>query len=165
MIKKFNKILIFAFLSYCTLMGCKPKNDKKTSIIEVKKLNNELVKKIMETYDSFYVENNDKGDFRIIEHYFIKDSTENKILKDSNGIISGISVLFKGENIFAEEYYSNGQSKGVINFETPGIIHGPVKFYYPNGRIRATGKYDNGFKIGLWYEYDSLGKLKTLQSY
>ena len=147
------------------VVGCQSKVQKNTSIIEVKKLDFELVKRIMENKDSIFIERRNTGDFRVIEHYYVDDSLENKILKDSNGQITAIGMLCNGKQVFGEEYYPNGQSMGTINYSKPGIIDGPAKYYYPDGRIRTIGRYKNGQEKGLWYRYDSTGKLLTMEAY
>ena len=54
---------------------------------------------------------------------------------------------------------------GTINYSKPGIIDGPAKYYYPDGRIRTIGRYKNGQEIGLWYRYDTTGKLLTIEAH
>lgn len=146
-------------------MACQSKVQNNTSIVEVKKLDFELVKRIMENKDSIFIERRNTGDFKVIEHYYVDDSLENKIMKDSNGQITAIVMQCNGRNIFAEEYYPNGQSMGLVNYRTPGTIDGPVKYFHPNGRIRTIGRYKNGQEIGLWYRYDTTGKLLTTEAY
>lgn len=147
------------------VVACQSKVQNNTSIVEVKKLDFELVKRIMENKDSIFIERRNSGDFRVIEHYFVDDTLENKIMRDSNGHITAIVMQCNGKNIFAEEYYPNGQSMGTVYYSKPGIIDGPVKYFHPNGRIRTIGAYKNGQESGLWCSYDSTGKLLTIEAH
>lgn len=148
-----------------TLTACLNQQNINQSVIEVKMLDSDLLNKIRGNYDSLRIENNDRGDFRTIEYYVVGDSIENKILKDSNGAIVCISMRLNKRTVFAEEYYPNGQSKGSIVFDKQGEIDGAVKYYYSDGQIRALGAYRNGRKVGLWYGYDSTGKIVEVESY
>jgi hypothetical protein len=156
-----NYTIIGVLITTLYIVACQSKVQKNTSNVEVKKLDLELVKRITENMDSLYIERKSTGDFRVIEHYFANDTLENKIMRDSNGHITAIVMQCKGQNIFAEEYYPNGQSMGLVNYRKPGTIDGPVKYFHPNGRIRTIGAYKNGRESGIWHTYDSTGKLLT----
>ena len=158
-------ITVFIFVLFPVfIIACQSKVQKNASNVEVKKLDSELVKRMTENMDSLYIERRSTGDFRIIEHYFVDDTLENKIMRDSNGRITALVMQCNGQNVFAEEYYPNGQSMGTINYSKPGKIDGPVKYFHPNGRIRTSGAYTNGRESGLWHTYDSTGKLLSSDS-
>jgi antitoxin component YwqK of YwqJK toxin-antitoxin module len=160
-----NSVRLLMITIVITLTACQNQQDINQSIIEVKMFDSDLLNKIRGNYDSLRIEIKDRGDFRTIEYYAVGDSIENKILKDSNGAIVGISMRLNKRSVFAEEYYPNGQSKGSIVFDKQGEIDGAVKYYYSNGQIRALGAYRNGQEVGLWYGYDSMGKLVEVESY
>jgi antitoxin component YwqK of YwqJK toxin-antitoxin module len=156
------KLLIVIYLS---LSGCQSNNRENNSGIEKKYLDMKLIKEIKENYDSCFFEKRNKGDFRIIEHYFTNDSIEKKIIKDSNNIVVAISIEKNGKSVFVEEYYPNGQSKGSVSLNKQGDIDGKVQYYYQDGRIKLKGQYNNGNETGLWYGYDTSGNLKSVESY
>ena len=108
--------------------------------------------------------NSDTGYSRIIgaeefysaEQWISKDGlTTTKILKDTIGRVSAL-VQFKGNvRIAYEEYYPEGQLKARLPLNSQGQYEGSATYYYPNGRIKSSGSYVNGFFNGSWKTFGS----------
>ena len=158
-------IILYAISCHIIILGCNSKNNYKFSKKEVKKIDKNLVLKMSKDFDTTYIEKFDSGNFRTVEHFISGDTIDNIILRDSNGVVTGLIIRINGKNIYAEEFFTNGQSKGDIKYSSVGVLDGDAKYYYYDGRIRSTGKYKNGKEIGMWYFYDSLGKLETIEGY
>lgn len=143
------------------MFGCSTKH--KNSEIEVIKYSINLVTEIQSNFDSTFTKSLKRADFWTID-YFLTDTTENRIMKDSLGNIVAILQIKNGINIFVEEYFSNGQLRVKHNFP-PGKIEGPVKSYYQNGQIKSTGQWVANKQVGEWKEYKQNGQLKSIKFY
>lgn len=43
--------------------------------------------------------------------------------------------------------------------------HGPWKWFYPNGNLKAEGQFQNGMRNGLFKEFDLKGNMKKIEKY
>lgn len=163
--RKFKVKTKYLTIVACTILiiGCTSENEK--SEIEIIKYDPELLEEIQSNYDSTYTESPRRDDFWTIEHYLVSAEYENIIFKDSLDNIVGIVKRQNGKNYFTAEYYPNGQLKGRINYSSPGIIDGPSKYYYPDGRISSEGLWKDFKKVGEWKNYHSDGQLETIDFY
>jgi antitoxin component YwqK of YwqJK toxin-antitoxin module len=57
----------------------------------------------------------------------------------------------------ALRYYSTGTRELEIILDSLG--NGSLKRYHKNGQVKQTGQFKLGFRVGLWIEYDSSGKI------
>ena len=140
-------------------------NDKERSEIEIIKYDKNIVKEIVSSYDSTYIENKHREDFWTIEHYLIDSSKENLIFRDSLKNVVGIVKRENGKNYYTAEYFPNGQLMGKIAYSFPGIIDGPATYYYEDGRIRSKGEWKEFKRIGEWKNFGSEGYLKSIEYY
>jgi antitoxin component YwqK of YwqJK toxin-antitoxin module len=140
-------------------------NQKETSGIEVIKFDIKIIDTLTKTSDTTYSTFIGRHDFYTEDVYAIKkDSLVTKILKDSLGNVVGINKSKNGVVIFAAEYYPNGQLKGKTQFK-PGVIDGPVTYYYPDGRVKSIGQWHNYRQVGIWKNYQETGELKEIVYY
>ncbi len=65
------------------------------------------------------------------------------------------------------DFYLNGklQMKGKAISMEPEVLHDSCTYYYANGKIDATGSYNNGKKVGIWKYYSSIGQLLETTDY
>lgn len=145
------------------IFGCSSENEK--SEIEVIKYDSELLAEIQSNYDSIYVDSPMRDDFWTIEHYIVNSENENLIFRDSLKNVVGIIKRHNGKNYYTAEYYSNGQLKGKINYSSLGIIDGPSRYYYHDGRISSSGLWKDFEKVGEWRNYGVDGRLESIDFY
>jgi len=76
-----------------------------------------------------------------------------------NGIPEGIRREYSEQGEVEKSYvYQNGVVAGEGIVREDGNRDGPWKEYYPDGKIRSEGKYDNGKQVGEWKFYHPNGK-------
>ena len=76
------------------------------------------------------------------------------------------TILFFPILLFSQvnKTYPNGKTK--ISFDTINqMIDGDFKYYYPNGNLKAKGKFYKNQKIGVWKFYTSDKKLLLKRTY
>jgi len=144
------------------LFSCKQST---LSDIEVIKFNTKTIDSLKNTSDSIYTKILKRSDWYSADYYInMKDSITNRIFKDSIGNVVAFTEQKNGINIFAAEYYSNGQIIGKMQFKN-GEIDGLATYYYPDGRIKETGEYHNMKETGIWKDYNSKGELQKTMHY
>ncbi len=75
------------------------------------------------------------------------------------GIIEIEGQLDSNRNVGKWQYfYPNGtiESEGYFNLDRP---NGKWIWNYPDGMKKEEGEYVNGVRLGMWYQYDSTGKI------
>jgi antitoxin component YwqK of YwqJK toxin-antitoxin module len=76
-----------------------------------------------------------------------------------NGIQEGIMREFNEAGEIERAFlYKNGAVIGEGLIKEDGNRDGPWRDYYPDGKIRSEGKYDNGKQVGEWRYYFENGK-------
>jgi len=74
--------------------------------------------------------------------------------------VDSIFVLQMIEDDIYKKYYPNGKDIEIRAETKDEIMHGKYEEFYPDGTIRARGKYRNGKKSGSWKYYDENGDLE-----
>jgi len=78
-----------------------------------------------------------------------------------------ISLLFIGFLAFGQTQKDNKYSKkGKLLYtetRTDSIVN--AKYFYKNGKVRASGKKINGRKIGIWKSYYKNGQICSIEKY
>lgn len=99
----------------------------------------------------------------------LKDSTW--IQFDQRGIVSYIENYEKGKlhgqkTIYYEKDKQTGKTfpAQIITYSN-GILHGPVKEYFPGGKIKMEARYKNDHFDGLTKKYHPNGKLASTELY
>lgn len=155
-----TRIVLFCFI--ITLFSCK---QEETSAIEIIKFDNRLIDTLTITSDTTYSTFIGRQDFYSADFYVTnKDSLITKILKDSLGNIVGVTKSKNGVTMFAAEYYPNGQLIGKTEY-MPGAAGGAATYYYPDGRIKSTGQWQNHVQVGTWKNYEENGRLNEIVYY
>jgi len=144
-----------------TLISC---SEKQRSSIEVIKYDKNLVENIKAKFDSTKTRILKRDDFWTVEHYYIDSTKESKIMKDSLNNIVAIVIIENGVNVFAQEYYPNGQLIGKTDFP-PGKVDGHATYYYKDGRIKSQGLWKNYRQVGKWEKYDKDGYLIEINEF
>lgn len=61
--------------------------------------------------------------------------------------------------------YENGKQRSIQQYIN-GVDYGKWTFYFPDGSIQTTGKFNkNGKRIGKWLYYYENGNLKQISNY
>ena len=163
---KYIFIFLPLFILSCKQNNISGDNQNKLSNIEIIKFDYNIIKKLNTASDSIYYDTSShyQGSKAIL--YFQNEKNEmTKIFNDSLGNVIGMLNYRNDSLIKVGEYYSNGQIMGKLIYSKPGIIHGLIKYYYKDGRIRSIGKYNNGLKSGEWKNYNKSGQLISSEFY
>ena len=62
------------------------------------------------------------------------------------------------------QYHKNGHMKVSGKYKS-GLEHGKWEWFCPGGLTMHTGEYKNGKKVGLWINYNKLGKITSQKQY
>lgn len=76
---------------------------------------------------------------------------------------SGTSYQNRNKRWFmgnVEDYTIDGKLVMKGTYTQTGLKTGDFIFYYPNGQIQALGKFENGWRAGIWKHYFENGKLE-----
>ncbi len=83
-----------------------------------------------------------------------------------NGVPEGIRREFNQEGKIEKSYlYKNGILTGEGIIKEDGNRDGPWKDYYPDGKLKAEGGYENGKQVGEWKFYFENGKIEQTGKY
>lgn len=63
------------------------------------------------------------------------------------------------------EFYQNGQRMFTLPIGMNGSITGWGRYFYPDGRVKADGRFTNGGKTGIWRFFYPSGKLEKVVDY
>ncbi len=145
------------------LQGCKPKR----SLIHQKlSVDISLMDSIKKAADTTYARRYPRTDITVAEYYINrKDSSSTQFLKDSLDNIRQIIIVKNGVRIYTAKFYPNGQLMMQYNFNKTGQYEGDSKEYFENGYLQREGIYKNGFKFGIWKNYDSVGNILSTNKY
>ena len=88
---------------------------------------------------------------------------ETIIIRKRNLSITALQKRKKDRKVFSAEFYPNSQLKGKVMHNEKGEIEGRVKYYYDDGRIKATGEFKSGKKVGTWEKFSENGYLSLLK--
>ncbi len=58
-----------------------------------------------------------------------------------------------------KQYYDNGKVRAVYHYNRKGVMDGPYKLYWENGRLKEKGVYKNGHLMGGIKRYTAKGVL------
>lgn len=70
------------------------------------------------------------------------------------------------ERYYIKDFLVSGKGAYGKNSKNEDVVTGPWEFYYPNGRLRSKGTFDNeGQRTGYWNYYYDNGQLKETSYY
>jgi len=85
---------------------------------------------------------------------------------DKNGIPEGVRREYNQEGEVEKSYiFLHGKIIGEGIFTDEGLREGLWKEYYPDGKLKATGKYSADKKVGNWKFFYPNGKLEQIGKY
>lgn len=79
-------------------------------------------------------------------------------------IVIIIMMFVLPANAFAKavkRYYPDGTVQAVVSYNERNQMHGPYKYYWPNGRLKEKGRNRYGITVGKPKKYNMEGKLQT----
>lgn len=126
------------------------------------------VDSVKKSCDTFWIKPYARNKDFISSEYYVnrKDSIVAQFMKDSAAVIRQVIIAkYDQVRLFFAEYYANGQLMASLPLDTAGKNHGAAKFYYPNGVVKSTGRYEHGFYSGEWLNYDSSGNYVSTDRY
>lgn len=83
-----------------------------------------------------------------IRHYWLNGKVSRSCERDEKGRMQGrfFTTFQETDRIANEVFFKNDSLNGIANE------------YWPNGKLKSTGLYQNNLKNGTWLHFDSLGK-------
>ncbi len=95
-------------------------------------------------------------------------NSQNRNLRVAYGLHDQI-VAFKetinGITADSAAFYPNGQRMFRVPLNSEGQPSGLVQFYYPDGRLKESGRIILGVKNGVWRKFDEQGKLVRTEEF
>jgi antitoxin component YwqK of YwqJK toxin-antitoxin module len=107
-----------------------------------------------------------RNNYFVTSEYYVdrKDSMVTQIMKDSAGTIRQVNqAKYDQVRLFYAEYFANGQLQAKLPLDSMGKYHGPAIYYYEDGTIKSSGKYEHGFYTGKWENFNRKGKLSYVE--
>ena len=94
---------------------------------------------------------------------------------DANGVKNGWFTQFDPKNLNSYSiWFENGKAKK-LSYTKQGslykyslndnVLEGMHTIYYPNGRIKEYGSYEDNARVRVWSFYDSSGRLRSEGAY
>lgn len=153
---------------YCSiallLMGCQ--DQQQVSSVDKMLFKQSMLDSLRERSDSIYSRYIGAPEIHSAEQLISRrDSTITKIIRDSTGNVVAIVQFRNAIRTLFKEYYANGQLKAGLHLNAAGDFHGSSKYYHMDGRVKSEGVYVNGLFSGSWKNYDSTGKLISIDIY
>ncbi len=62
-------------------------------------------------------------------------------------------------------FYPNGQRMINLTINKNGYPEGTARYFYPDGRVKMDGKFENGIQTGIWREFSPDGRLLITREY
>ncbi|MEM6526603.1 MAG: hypothetical protein AAF693_22615, partial [Bacteroidota bacterium] len=79
--------------------------------------------------------------------------------------LTNVRSVLDSTTAYRHWYYTDGSINAIGNSYNEKNV-GPFEFFHPNGRLKATGVYDDlGNKVGVWHYYHDNGLLKSSENY
>ncbi len=163
---KFNPMRYFVTILFTAiiLFACNAKNNK--PVYTLKKVNSIWLDSIIKNSDSNYSKSYKRADFVTAYYYiFKKDSSICQVMRDSANQVRQIIIAKKDKRTYFAQYYANGQQMLDVKLDGFGQYNDSAFTYYENGVLKTEGKYNHGFSIGKWKEYDDKGNIKSVLNY
>lgn len=101
-----------------------------------------------------------------VEKEYYPDGKIKVVQSYLNGVPQGVRREYDEEgNITAGYLFDHGKIVGEGIVKEDGLKDGPWKEFYPNGQLKAEGKYSKGIKTGKWVYYYKNGQVEQTGSY
>lgn len=121
---------------------------------------------ILKASDTSYSKKYRNNEFVQADYYI--NRKENRLLqlmRDSADRIRQVIVVEHEIRKYVAAYYPNGQLMADTRLDSLGKFDGPSTVYHENGRVKSEGKYQHGFFVGEWKNYDQSGKYLSTDQY
>jgi hypothetical protein len=148
--------LVYIFSLIIFLWSCA--EHKKTNTYP-KKIEMARIDSFIKIADSAYSKPYKRTDF-VTAYFYVnkKDSSVMQLMKDSFETIRQVIVSKKNIRTHYAQYYPNGQLMADLPLDESGLYNGDATYYFPNGRVRESGKFVHGLYTGEWKNFDTKGK-------
>ena len=144
--------------------ACKQDDDQQA--FSGNKLNKAWLHRLIARSDSSYTKPYFRRDFATASYYINKkDSTLAQVMRDSSDRVRQVIIETKGVRSFSAQFYPTGYAVAMAGLDSRGQLHGKATVLYPDGRVKSSGQYENGFHSGVWKTYDENGKLVLEEEY
>ena len=154
------KSFIILFSLIVIASSCANKSPIEKIFVDTAKLDS-----IRKNSDTSYIRPINSSGSNIEQYLNLDEGIITKITKDTAGGIKEFVQFRSGKKIEYAEFYSNGQLKASVLFDSDGQLHGPAKYYYEDGRVKSIGSYNHGLYSGEWKNYSAIGELESADKY
>jgi antitoxin component YwqK of YwqJK toxin-antitoxin module len=151
----------FRFLVFLFFLSCNIKNKCERTTVD-----NTMLDSVKRKTDTSYTRRYRNQEFAMAEYYINKkDTTVCQVMKDTADQIRQIIIAKKDKKVFTAEYYSNGQLKAHLSFDSDGKLNGEGQFYFQSGCLKSKGLFRNGLYYSRWENYDQNEKHISTDEY
>jgi antitoxin component YwqK of YwqJK toxin-antitoxin module len=84
---------------------------------------------------------------------------------DPTGNVLAMREKRYGKTIDSVFFYPNGQRMFLLSLNAEGMADGTARYFYPDGRVKEDGRYQQGRKNGIWRHFKEDGKLQHTEEY
>lgn len=120
-----------------------------------------LLDSVKRKADTSYSKRYRTEEFTTADYYVNrKDTSVCQVMKDDSGRVRQVIMARKAIRLYTAEYFSNGQLKAKLNFDSLGRLSGPCVYYYESGMVKSEGGFQAGIYTGEWKNYKENGKLE-----
>lgn len=165
------KLTLTVFLGLACLIfwGCKPA----LSDLMEEKVNPQLVENLLKTADTVIILSGKDSLYSNLPPIWVKgqkllflaNRQESNLWYDEQGNLSGLIEKKAMVTTDSIAFHPNGQRMFTLLFDKQGRPSGPARYYYPDGRVKADGRFENGIKTGIWRNFNEVGKLVFTEEY
>jgi len=156
----------FFFLMAIGFAYCKPA----VSDIMVEVVDTAYIKQLPSLADTFFntpVGGNEKilGAATAVQYNIGGNQKELLLHFDATGNVVAMREKRYGKTIDSVFFYPNGQRMFQLNLDADGLADGSARYFYPDGRVKEDGRYQQGRKNGIWRHFEEDGKLQQTAEY
>jgi antitoxin component YwqK of YwqJK toxin-antitoxin module len=108
--------------------------------------------------DGAFFEYNENGEIIVKGAYFEGTEEGEWLYIQGNAIEKGVYYDGMRTGLWTTKWRENGTPISEIEYDQ-NLFNGKHILYHFNGRIRETGKYSGGERVGIWSIYDEEGEL------
>jgi hypothetical protein len=99
------------------------------------------------------------------DYHFTTQNRRLRIWYGPTGQLVAMEETKSGVMVDSVAFHPNGQRMFSFTFNDQGVADGPVRYYYPDGRVKSDGRYVQGIKTGIWREFEPSGRLVKTHEY
>jgi antitoxin component YwqK of YwqJK toxin-antitoxin module len=108
--------------------------------------------------DGIFIEYNESGEITTQGEYLEGTEEGEWFYIQGNAIEKGIYYDGMRAGLWTTKWRKDGKLISEIEYDLD-VFNGKYVLYHPTGKIRETGKYSGGERMGIWYLYNDEGEM------